>query len=66
MTSTTFVQVHTLPPTSAAASYHSLRVYLQVQTWIGNGDSMEPLEWGWDRTDNMLLPIKTLLQTAPE
>ena len=66
MTSTTFVQVHTLPLSSAAASYHSLRVYLQVQTWIGNGDSMEPLEWGWDRTDNMLLPIKTHLQPAPD
>ena len=66
MTSTTFVQVHTLPPTSAAASYYSLRVYLQVQTWIGNGDNLEPLKWGWDRTDNMLLPIKTHLQPAPD
>ncbi|GFS07562.1 hypothetical protein ElyMa_004735400 [Elysia marginata] len=30
--SITTVQVRSLPPTSAAAKYHSLRVYLQVQT----------------------------------
>lgn len=28
---THFLEVHALPPASAAASYHSLRVYLQVQ-----------------------------------
>ena len=33
-----FVQVHALPPTSAAARYHSLLVYLQVQMWNGNTD----------------------------
>ena len=33
-----FVQVHALPPTSAAARYHSLLVYLQVQQWNGNTD----------------------------
>ena len=27
----TTVQIQTLPPTSAVAKYHSLRVYLQVQ-----------------------------------
>ena len=30
-TSTRFVQPENLPPTSSAAKYHSLRVYLQVQ-----------------------------------
>ena len=30
-TSVSSVQVQSLPPTSAAAKYHSLRVYLQVQ-----------------------------------
>ena len=44
MTSTTFVQVHTLPPTSASASYHSMRVCLQVQDWIRDSNSMNPLE----------------------
>ena len=27
---------------------------------------MEPLEWGRDRSDNMLLPMKTHLQPAPD
>jgi len=30
------VQVHTLPPTSAAAKNHSARVYYQVQEWMGH------------------------------
>lgn len=34
--STSFVQPHTLPPTSAAAKYHSFRVYLQCQEWLGS------------------------------
>ena len=35
-TSDTTVKVHSLPPTSAAARYHSARVYLQVQLdWDG-------------------------------
>ena len=33
----TTVQLHSLPTTSAAASYHSARVYLQVQQWMGKG-----------------------------
>ncbi|GFR65217.1 hypothetical protein ElyMa_005525100 [Elysia marginata] len=34
VSSITTVQVRSLPQTSAAAKYHSLRVYLQVQDWI--------------------------------
>ena len=29
------IQPHNLPPTSVAAKYHSIRVYLQVQLWKG-------------------------------
>ena len=42
-TSTTFVLPHTLPPTSAAAKYHSF----QIQEWKGNGSGMQPTAWGW-------------------
>ena len=35
-----------LPQTSASATYHSLRVYLQVQQWMGR-DHMNPEDWGW-------------------
>ena len=34
-----------LPPTSDAGRFHSQRVYLQVQTWIGN--DMNATESGW-------------------
>ena len=32
------VSPESLPPTSAAASFHSLRVYHQVQVWRGQDD----------------------------
>lgn len=65
MASTTCIQVHSLPPTAAAAAYHIYRVYLQVQTWTGN-DSLNPLDWGSEIVDNKLLPTKTDLPPAPE
>ena len=41
---TPHVKRRTLPPTSAAAMYHSLRVYYHVMYWKGKGDSMKPEE----------------------
>ena len=38
--SSTTVEVHSLPPTTDAAKYHSFRVYCQVQEWMGN--SVDP------------------------
>lgn len=40
--STAAFEPRTLPPTSGAAKYHSLRVYQQVQVWLGNGDQKPP------------------------
>ena len=40
------IQPQTLPPTSAAAKYDSLRVYYQVQQWKRTGDDLLPDEWG--------------------
>ncbi|CAC5393642.1 unnamed protein product [Mytilus coruscus] len=41
------VQFQTLPPTSDAAKFHSMRVYLQCQYWRGKtAEEMEPLQWG--------------------
>ena len=37
----------TLNPTSSAASFHSLRVYHQVQCWTGQED-LEPMQRGWE------------------
>ncbi|CAH1113243.1 unnamed protein product [Psylliodes chrysocephalus] len=36
--------IASIPPTDSAAYQHSLRVYLQVQQWLGN--SLDPKLWG--------------------
>ena len=64
-TGTSSLQPETLPRTSAAASFHSLRVYYQVQQWRGDTTVIPP-EWGWKLIDNKLIPIKTDLQAAPK
>jgi hypothetical protein len=38
------VEPASLPPTSASARYHILRVYHQVQSW--KGEALPPEEWG--------------------
>ncbi|KAJ8391936.1 hypothetical protein AAFF_G00084070 [Aldrovandia affinis] len=53
-TSTSHVQPQSLPPTSAAAKYHSLRVHYQVQQWKGTVDELLPQEWGWKESDGGL------------
>jgi hypothetical protein len=64
-TSKTSVQVETLPPTTAAFLYHTLRTYLQTQIWLGNNE-LNPVDWGWEVTNNKLYPIRTHLLPAPE
>ena len=49
----------------AAASYHSSRVYLQVQQWMRKGDDMDPEEWDWLRVWNRIEPRMTALPPAP-
>ena len=55
-TETTFVQPESLPPTSAAAAYHSQRVYFQIQQW--KGMPLQPEDWGWKLTVGKLLPVR--------
>ena len=38
------VKPQALPPTSAAAKYHSLHVYLQVQEWKGSAVGLHPTD----------------------
>jgi hypothetical protein len=52
-----------LCPTSDAASYHSQRVYHQVQSWTTN--NLNPIDWGWKEHQNKLLPIYTCKDPAP-
>ncbi|CAH3133198.1 unnamed protein product [Porites lobata] len=65
-TSNTTVQVQSLPPTSAAARYHSARVYLQVQQWMGRGKNLNPEDWGWLRFQDRLHARTTDQPPAPD
>ena len=64
--SATHVHPQTLPPTSGAATYHSMRVYLQVQEWKGSADGRLSTEWGWQLCDEGFVPQQTALSPAPE
>ncbi|GBO07820.1 hypothetical protein AVEN_79710-1 [Araneus ventricosus] len=56
--------VASLPPTEEAAHQHSLKVYYQIQHWLGN--KKRPGEWGWERINSELQPVKTLNSPAPD
>lgn len=65
------LQPSKLPPTSTAAKFHSMRCYYQVQEWLLLACSrsdfhLNPLEWGWEETDNMLLPVCCDEPAAPD
>ena len=62
--STSFMQSASLPPTSASAKFHSMRVYYQVQYWIGN--TLDPLCWGWEEKNRVYLPVMTDIPPAPQ
>lgn len=63
-TSTASVQPQILPPTSAAARYHSFSVYRQVQTW--QSSDLPPTDWGWKMSGCNLIPIMTDMDVAPK
>ena len=65
-TNTSCIHPQTLPPTSAAAKYHSLRVYFQILEWKGSGDKISPLEWRWKKSDGKLMPVLIDLPPAPD
>lgn len=54
-----------LPPTSAAAKFHSYRTYFTVQGWLGNSD-ISATDWGWEVIDGVLFPIATDRAAAPD
>ena len=61
------VQAKDLPPTSASAKYHSLRVFFQIQEWATlGGIDLNPNNWGWQLCDGMFIPIMTDLPPAPD
>ena len=62
---TSHVEPSTLPATSAAAMYHSLRLYYHVMYWKGKGDGMKPEQWWWHIVDGKCLPMQTDKPAAP-
>ena len=65
-TSVKHLEPRQLPPTSAAAKYHSYRVYLQVCLWKDSDCDLEPESWGWTQHESGLIPTMTDLPPAPE
>ena len=63
--STSPVEPQTLPPISAAAKYHSLRVYYQMMEWKGASINMQPKDWGWHIVDGRCMPMQTDQPAAP-
>ena len=62
-TKSTALHVQSLPPTSDAAIFHSYNTFLQTQLWSHN--DMDPLQWGWEKENNRLVPRKATLPAAP-
>ena len=58
------IESTSLPPTSAAALQHSLRVYHQIQTWLEK--DLDATEWGWKIKDGNYVPVTSKLPVAPE
>ena len=54
---TALVEPRTLPPTSSSAKFHSLRVYQQIQVWLGNNQQVPPEDWGWQNMNGKLVPV---------
>ena len=53
------VQPEVFPPSSVAVAYHRLRVYLQVQEWMGKAADMSPKDCGWYKRGDKFFPIHT-------
>ena len=47
-----------------AARLHGQRSFLQIQRWKGN--TLNPLQWGWKKTQNGLMPIAMTIPPAPQ
>lgn len=64
-TETSKVLAKRLPPTESATRFHSLRAYYQIQKWMERNNKLNPLEYGWQETNNRFSAILTNLPPAP-
>lgn len=65
VTDTSIVLAKRLPPTESATSYHSLRTFYQIQTWMDRNEKLNPMMYGWQETNNRLTAVMTNLPPAP-
>ena len=56
-------QLSSIPVMSGTARQHPLRVYLQIQKWMGH--ILTPTEWGWQDHNQTIVPIATNQPAAP-
>ena len=54
-----------LPPTAAAAKFHSYCVFLQLNKWKNIDCCMTETSWGWKQHENEFKPIATDIVPAP-
>lgn len=67
VTTRSAVEPENLPPTERATFFHSLRVHLQVSQWKHlDLACLNPLDWGWKMENDVMVPIKTDLEAAPD
>ena len=59
------VEPRSLPPTSAAAKFHSYRVFLQICQWKNQQCDLQADLWGWILSDLGYFPILTDRAPAP-
>ena len=57
-------KLEVLPPTCAAAKFHSYRAFHTIQQWMGN--HLNPIEWGWQYRSGTLVPVETDKTVAPD
>ena len=61
------VQPSGLPPTSASALFHSMRVYYQVNEWkIDDAAELQACDWGWKIAGGRCIPVMSDKDPAPK
>ncbi|KAJ8688233.1 hypothetical protein QAD02_024028 [Eretmocerus hayati] len=50
-------KLENLPPTNSVAEQHCLRVYLQVQLWLGENTELQASSLGWQLSEDGMRPM---------
>jgi len=61
-----FVTPQHPPPTEEATKHHSLRMYYQIMTRMGEEADLEPTDWGWKAEADQFIPVMNEMNAAPD